>query len=191
MSGFRAKFTRRREKPAVDVRDVSKDRVPFLRAFDWVAIALQSFRERPLPSEYATEAIPTFPLFGNARVAEIQFETVTGAPGGVEATLSVVPTGRYRYYLSFSFTHDDIVDRSMQAIRVVSVGGTFPQAPLTDPARDGAAPAGQIFTARGITVPPEGRIGATVDVGLGGAAVLILTGLFVELLVGEPLGDIS
>ncbi len=191
MSGFRAKFTRRREKPAIDVRDVTKDRVPFLRAFDWVAIALQSFRERPLPSEYATEAIPTFPLFGNARVAEIQFEAVTGAAGAIEATLSQAPTGRYRYYLSFSFAHDDIVDRTLQAIRVVSVGGTFPQAPFTSPARDGAAPGGQIFAVRGVTVPPQGRIGASVESGFGAAAVITLTGLFVELLVGEPLGDIS
>jgi len=191
MSGFRAKFRRGREKPAIDVRDVSKDRVPFLRAFDWVAVALQSFRERPLPSEYSTEAVPTFPLFGNARVAELQFETVNGPLGGIEATLSVVPTGRYRYYLSFSFQHDDVVDRYIQAIRVISDGGVFPQAPFTDPARDGAAPPNEIFTVRGVTVPPGGRIGASNRLGFGVGARIILTGLFVELLVGEPLGDIS
>jgi len=169
-----------------DLRRRGRAGVPFLRPFEWIAPTLTSFRERPLPSEYSTLVVPTFDLFGTSRVTEVQFETVAGTLGLTEVTLPQVEAQRYRIYLSFAFLHDDAVAQVIQAVRIVpGPGGGFPFQPLTDPARDGVAPRNQWFTARNVTVPPEGRIGALAP-GLGVGSRITLRGIFIEYAVGEP-----
>jgi len=162
--------------------------VPFLRPMEWIAVALRSFRERPLPSEYNTVAQPVFDLFGNARIEEVQFEEVLGTLGLIEVVSSQVPVNKYRLYLSFAYSHDDpIVDREIFAERVVSVAGIFPFAPLTDLETRGP---NDWRVVRNVTVPPEGNIGAQVNALTVGSRIT-LKSLFVEMDVGEPHGDIS
>lgn len=180
------------EPPPVDVREVGDRPVPFLRSLEWVATALRAFREKPLPSTYSTEVQPTVDLFGSHRVAEIQFEEVLGLLGAVEALGPKVDAGKYRYVLSMAFMHDDGVRHIMQPLRVISVGGTFPQAPMESPPESFAGPSasGNVwYVARNFTVPPEGRAGAMIDA-IGAAARMTLRSLFVELDVGETVSTI-
>jgi len=180
------------DKPVIEVEDVTRKRVPFLRPIEWMAIALRSFRERPLPASYATEVQPVFDVFGNASVEEVQFEEVLGALGDIEVTSSQVPVTDYRYYLSFSYQHDDAVagTRRLQAVRVVSDGGVFPATAIANEEREGLAPSGVFFAVRNVTVPPEGRIGARVEAIAAGARIT-LRSLFIDLPIGEPHGDIT
>jgi len=174
--------------PPIEVDDVGRNRVPFLRPLEWIAVALRSFREKPLPSAYFTEAQPVFDLFGNARIEDVQFEQVLGTLGLLEVTSAAVPAGKYRLYLSFAYSHDDpIVPRDIFAERVVSVAGFFPFAPLDDLETRGP---GDWRVVRNVTVPPEGNIGAQVNALTVGSRIT-LRSLFVEMDVGEPHGDIS
>ena len=173
--------------PPIEVVDVGAKSVPFLRPLEWIAVTLRSFRERPLPSTYATEAQPVFDLFGNARIAEVQYEQIDGALGDIEVLSPVVAADKYRLYMSMAYSHDDPTARLAIAQRVVSASGTFPFAPLDDTALQ---PANEWRVVRNVTVPPEGRIGAQVDVLVDGARIT-LRSLFVELDVGEPHGAIS
>ncbi len=180
------------DKPVIEVEDVTRKRVPFLRPIEWMAIALRSFRERPLPASYSTEVTPTFDVFGNERIANVEFEEVLGVVGDIEVVSSLVAPTDYRYYLSFSFQHDDAVagTRRLQAIRVVSDGGVFPAIAIANEERDGAAPDGVFFAVRNITIPPEGRIGARVEAIAAGARIT-LRSLFIDFPIGEPHGDIT
>lgn len=175
------------EPPPIKVENVGANRVPFLRPLEWIAVALRSFREKPLPSTYFTDAQPVFDLFGNARIAEVQFERVMGGVGDIEVVSALVPANKYRLYLSMAYSHDDPIPRLTFAERVVSVGGTFPFAPLDDVETQIT---GQWRVVRNATVPPQGQIGAQVDLLSGGARITLLS-LFVEMDVGEPHGDIS
>ena len=185
-------FFKKEDQEVVEVQDVTRKRVPFLRPLEWMAIALRSFRERPLPASYSTEVQPTFDVFGNARIEQVQFEEVLGTLGAIEVFSSLVPETDYRYYLSFSFQHDDAIAgaRRLQAIRQVSDGGAFPAIALANEERDGVAPDAVFFAIRNVTVPPEGRIGARVEA-IGAGARITLRSLFVELPIGEPHGEIS
>ncbi len=161
-----------------------------MRPLEWIAVTLRSFREKPLPSTYLTDAQPVFDLFGNARIENVQFEQVDGTLGDIEVLSSQTPANKYRLYLSMAYQHDDLAARLIFAERVVSVPapiGGFPFAPLSDVE---SKTAGQWRVVRNASVPPLGRIGAQVDV-LGGGARITLLSLFVELDVGEPHGDIS
>ncbi len=181
-----------REPPAIKVQDVGQGRVEYLRAIDWMTIALRSFRERPVPASYSTEVKPVFDVFGNARIEEVQFEEVLGTLGDIEVLSSQVAATDYRYYLSFSYQHDDLVavNHRLQAVRVVSAGGTFPAIPIANEEREGVAPAGIAFAVRNVTVPPEGRIGARVEAIAVGARIT-LRSLFIDFPIGEPTGDIT
>jgi len=97
------------KRPPVDVVDVGTRTVPFLRPLEWVATALRTFRERPLPGSYTTEAVPTFDLFGTAQLQNYQVEVVVGGVGALEVTGSQVATDKWRQYLSISVNHDDII----------------------------------------------------------------------------------
>lgn len=175
----------------VDVRDVSRAPVPMLRAFRWVATTLQSFRERPLPGSYQTDAIPTFDLFAASRIEEMSFESAAGGVGNLEAYFSQCPEDKWRQYVSVAFQHDDPGGpHVMQACRALSVGGTFPFAPLADPVRGGAAPNGEWFAVRNVSCPPGGRVGAMIDA-LGVGTQLFLRGVFIEMDVGEPFSSIT
>ncbi len=59
--------------PPIEVVDVGGRVVPFLRPLEWIATALKTFRERPLPATYKTDVQPVFDLFGNARIEQVQF----------------------------------------------------------------------------------------------------------------------
>jgi len=176
--------------PPIEVDDVGRNRVPFLRPLEWIAVALKSFREKPLPSTYLTDAQPVFDLFGNARIEQVQFDQVDGPLGDIEVLTAPTPANKYRLYLSMAYKHDDPVSRLSFAERVVSVPapiGGFPFAPLDDMETQVT----DIWrVVRNATVPPLGRIGAQVDV-IGLGARITLLSLFVEMDVGEPHGDIS
>ncbi len=176
--------------PPIEVDDVGRNRVPFLRPLEWIAVALRSFREKPLPSTYLTDAQPVFDLFGNARIEQVQFEQVNGTLGQIEVLTSQTPANKYRLYLSMAYMHDDIVSHVSFAERVISVPvpiGGFPFAPLDD--SETQVP---LFwrVVRNSTVPPLGRIGAQVDA-MGGGGRITVVALFTEMDVGEPHGDIS
>lgn len=178
---------------AVPVKNVLENPVPMLRAFDWVATALESFRERPLPGSYGTNIEPVFDVFGTSRVGEMQFESIDGGVGNIEALLSQVPAGRFRQYVSLAFQHDDAASAThvIQPVRVIDFQGSFPFCPLADPARSGAAPDGQWFTIRGVTCPPGGRVGALITGTLSAGTQIFLRSQFVEFRVGETFGGVS
>ncbi len=172
----------------VEVIEVGEAPVPFLRPFDWVATALRSFRERPLPSTYITQASPGFDLFGTSRLPEYQIELIGGGVNQIEVTSARVPATKWRQYLSASVSHTDGTSRIFTFTRVVQhdVLG-FPFLPFDS---SPSLPANQIFAVRNISVPPDGRIGAQVAALTVGAELFLRT-LFVEYDVGEPSGDIS
>jgi len=162
--------------------------VPFLRPFEWVATALRTFRERPLPSTYTTESRPTFDIFGTSRFPEYQVEVVFGGAGNLEVTGSRVPTDRWRQYLSAAISHDD------PTARVVTFSRVVPAPTLGFPILvfDVSAPlaTGIVHAVRNLSVPPDGRIAAQVTTILIGAQLSLRT-LFVEFPIGEPYGAIS
>jgi len=178
-----------RPKPdPVEVIEVGEAPVPFLRPFDWVATALRSFRERPLPSTYITQASPGFDLFGTSRLPDYQVEQISGGVNQIEVTGGKVPAGKWRQYLSVSVSHTDTTSRIMTFTRVVQddVLG-FPAMPF---AASPSLPRFIAFPERNISVPPAGRIGAQVAALTIGAELFLAT-LFIEYDVGEPSGDVS
>lgn len=172
----------------VEVVEVGEKPVPFLRPFDWVATALRSFRERPLPASYITQAAPGFDLFATSRLPEATVEIVAGGTTKLEVFGSKVAANKWRQYLSVDVRHDDTPNvHDVRLTRIIQddVLG-FPTLPF---ASAEIAP-GIHFTARNVSVPPEGRIGAELDsIGIGGQ--LFLRALFIEYDVGEPSGDVS
>jgi len=173
----------------VEVIEVGEAPVPFLRPFDWVATALRSFRERPLPGTYITQASPGFDLFGTSRVPEMTAELTQGVLGGVEVFGARVARTKWRQYISVAVSHDDPVSRIMTLTRIIQddILG-FPVLPWA--VSDRALPANVFLTGRMASVPPDGRIAASVP-GIGVGNQLSLRSLFIEYDVGEPSGDIS
>jgi len=172
----------------IEVIEVGEAPVPFLRPFDWVATALRSFRERPLPGTYVTEASPGFDLFGMSRVTDMVAEVIAGGLGNLEVTGARVSPLKWRQYLSVSVSHDDVTDRVITMTRVIqddTLG--FPILPW---ALSPLLVAGETFQGRLVTVPPDGRIGATVPA-IAVGSQLFLRALFIEYDVGEPSGDVS
>lgn len=180
-----------RQEP-VEVVDVGSRPVPFLKPFEWVATALRTFRERPLPSTYTTESRPTFDLFGTSRLPEYGVEVIAGGAGQIEVTGPRVDTDKWRQYLSASVSHDDTTagfTAFLTFIRVVqdpTLG--FPQLPFEESRI--ALAAGELFVVRNVSVPPDGRIGVSIP-SIAFGAQMILRTLFVEYSIGEPYGNIS
>lgn len=182
-----------RQKPAIDVRDVSRKAVPFLRPLEWISTALRTFRERPLPASYSDEVKPTIDLFGAHRLDEVQFALVLGPIAGLEVTHTRVPEGRTRFYLSMELFHTDLVGGNQELIpgRVIEqTDGTFPFAALADSKllAPSLAAANDVFsmTVRNFFVPPGGFAAGRVSVGAW-AARMQLRVLWVELALGEYL----
>jgi len=176
----------------VEVVDVGSRPVPFLKPFEWVATALRTFRERPLPSTYTTESRPTFDLFGTSRLPEYTVEVIAGTLAAIEVTGSKTPVDRWRQYLSASVSHDDGTPGFAAFLtfnRVVqdpTLG--FPLLPFEESRV--ALSANQVLAVRNVSIPPDGRIGATIpSIAIG--ARLTLRTLFVEYSIGEPYGNIS
>ncbi len=176
----------------VEVVEVGSRPVPFLRPLEWVATALRTFREKPLPATYTTESRPTFDLFGTSRLPEFQVEVIDGGAGQIEVTGSRVDANRWRQYLSASVSHDDGTPgfvAFLSFIRVVQDElGTFPQLPFA--VSRIALPAGEVFAVRNVSIPPRGFIGVSIPAIAVGAEMSLRT-LFVEYDVGEPHGGIS
>lgn len=177
-----------RKPDPIEVVEVGEKPVPFLRPFDWVATALRSFRERPLPGTYVTQASPGFDLFGTSRLPFYTIEVVAGGVGSLEVLGSRVASDKWRQYLSVDVRHDDAPNtldvRFVRVLQDTALG--FPEV-----AFDSTELAPEIhFTARNISVPPDGRIGAQVTaIGVGNQ--LFLRALFIEYDIGEPSGDVS
>ncbi len=173
----------------IEVVDVTERPVPFLRPLDWIATALRTFRERPLPGTYTTEARPTFDLFGTSSLPEYGVEVVLGGVGNLEVFGARVAATRWRQYLSLSVSHDDgATTHQIRFTRIVqddTLG--FPTIPFEVSAD---LSAGDLFTARNASVPPDGRISAALDAIAVGAQMTLRT-LFVEFDLGEPYGAIS
>ena len=180
-----------RPKP-VEVVDVGSRPVPFLKPFEWVATALRTFRERPLPSTYTTEARPTFDIFGTQRLAEFQVEVIAGGVGNLEVFGSKVPTDKWRQYLSASVSHDDgsvTGPKILIFIRIVpdpTLG--FPELPFQE--SPASLVSGEVFAVRNVSIPPDGRIGVAAP-NMDAGAQMFLRTLFVEYSIGEPYGAIS
>jgi len=190
MSDLRRPPFSRREKDPISVEDTSRGRVPFLRPLDWMATALKTFRERPLPASYETTAQPTFDLFGNAGIASMEFATVLGTLGNREAFHSVVPEGFYRFYQSMEYFHDDPVARELRG-GLIFHSPTIPAFPFVALVADQAVAADIPFVLRNFTVQPGARAAARVSPAINVASRITLNLLWVELRVGEPHGDIS
>lgn len=175
-------------KPIV-VEVVGEKTVPFLRPLDWVATALRSFRERPLPGTYSTEAQPTFDLFGTAKLPDYAVEVVAGGLGGLEVFGSRIPANKWRQYLSVAVSHDDgAASHILTFVRNIqddTLG--FPNLQFETSL---ALPAAVFFTARNVSVPPDGRIGSEVAA-MGAGARMTLRSVFLELDIGEPTGGVS
>jgi len=179
----------RPKPPPIEVLEVGKRPVPFLRPLEWIATALRTFREKPLPASYTTEARPVFNLFGTSRFPGYGVEVIAGGVGNLEVLTPRIAESKYRQYLSVDVRHDDgAASHEIRFIRTVQDTALgFPNIPF---AISASIAAGVHFADRNISVPPDGRIGAEVDA-IGAGAQLFLRTLFVEFDVGEPYGAIS
>ena len=177
------------ERKPLEVVDVSGNEVPFLRPLDWVATALRSFRERPLPGTYSTEAQPTFDLFGTAQLPDYTVEVVAGALGGLEVFGSRIPDNKWRQYLSVAVSHDDgAASHIMNFFR--NLQDTLLGFPNLQFDTSLSLPAATFFTARNVSLPPTARIGAELAAIAAGAR-MTLRSVFLELDIGEPTGGVT
>lgn len=176
----------------VEVVDVGSRPVPFLQPFEWVATALRTFRERPLPSTYTTESRPTFDLFGTSRLPEYTVEVIAGGVGNLEVTGSRTPTDKWRQYLSAHVFHDDgsiLGPKFLSFIRILqdpTLG--FPQMPFK--VSRIKLTSGDPFAVRNVSIPPDGRIGVSAPNMAAGTQMFLRT-VHVEYSIGEPYGNIS
>ncbi len=166
--------------------------VEFLRAFEWVATALTSFREKPLPSAYLPTAIPTFDLFGSSRLADYQVELVVGAPASIEVVGARVAIDKYRLYLSVDVFHDDITNHKILFSRVVpdpTLG--FPIVVFATSEK--GVTTNEHVAVQNVLVPPDGRIEclATLPASMGVGTRLTMQSLFIEMDLGEPAGGVT
>jgi len=161
--------------------------VPFLRPFEWVATALTSFRERPLPSSYSPTAQPTFDLFSSSRLREFQVERIVGGLGSIEVFSPRIATDKYRLYVSVSCVHDDGVDHQMLFGRAVpdpTLGFPF----VVFGTSASLITAEETLAFQNVLIPPDNRmeVVASLPSSMGAGARMTMTGLFIEFDVGEP-----
>ncbi len=157
------------------------------RSITWIAKALTANRDaNPTPEGVIDVILPNVDIFGTQRVDQMQFATVLGALGNIEAFHTTVPAGFYRRYLTMEYSNDDPVAQDLRGGMIVSTPTGFPFAALKS---DVAVPQNTRLVLRNFTVPPGGRAAATaVAVGIG--ARLTLTLLWIEAPVGEYLRGI-
>jgi len=165
--------------------------VPFLRPFEWVATALTSFREKPLPSAYTPTAIPTFDLFGSSRLVDFEVEFIQGGLGSIEVVGQKVPVDKYRIYLSVDCFHNDVVDHKLLFSRVVpdpTLG--FPILIFATSLK--GVTANEHVAVENILVPPDGRIEclASIPATMNAGSRLELQNMFIEMDLGEPAGGV-
>ncbi|MEE8538827.1 MAG: hypothetical protein V3S54_03350 [Woeseiaceae bacterium] len=173
--------------PPIEVDDVGRNRVPFLRSLEWIATALRTFREKPLPSTYFTDVQPVFDLFGSARSSEMQFATFGSLLGGIELAHARVAAGRVRQYLSMEYSHDDLVNHVLRPGRVIDTATGFPFAAM----RDGISVSDvEPLSIRNFTIGPGSRAAVQADA-MGAGARLTLSLVWIEVPLGEYLQSIQ
>lgn len=157
-------------------------RIPIRRAFEHVAITLdKKDAARQNLDAYWSGISPVVDVYGNARVAEMQYADVNGALGGVEATHTQVPEGFNRHYFAMQFSHDDAVARFLAPVIIVGTPTGFPAVALDDAQ---SVVSGQLRAIRNVVVPENGFIGARISV-IGAGARIILRVVFVDMPIGE------
>jgi len=166
--------------------------VPFLRPFAWVATALTSFREKPLPSAYTPTATPTFDLFGSSRLVDFQVENIQGDIGSIEILGPRVAVDKYRIYLSVDVFHTDVSGHKMLFSRVVpdpTLG--FPVVTFATSLK--GVIANEHVSVQNILIPPDGRIEcvASLPATLSGGSRLTFRNMFIEMDIGEPAGGVT
>jgi len=168
--------------------------VPFLRPFEWLATALQTFRERPLPSSYTPTVQPTFDLFASSRIGNFQTEAILGALGSIEVFGPRVATNKYRLYLSVDVFHDDAVnDHKFLFARVVPdpVLGFPVNVFATTQSPNAFYPGITInehAAVQNVLIPPDGRIDALVSIpaSMPAGSRITMRNMFIEFDIGEP-----
>jgi len=168
--------------------------VQFLRPFGWLATALQTFRERPLPSSYTPTVQPTFDLFGSSRIEEFRTESILGALGSIEVSGPRVSTDKYRLYWSVDVFHDDAVnDHKFLFARVVPdpVLGFPVNVFATTQSPNAFYPGITInehAAVQNVLIPPDGRIDVLVSIpaSMPAGSRITMRNMFIELDVGEP-----
>jgi len=166
--------------------------VEFLRAFEWVATSLTSFRENPLPSAYTPTATPTFDLFGSSRLVDFEVENIQGDLASIEVVGPRVAVDKYRIYLSVDVFHDDGSDHKLLFSRVVpdpTLG--FPIVVFATSLK--GVTANEHVAVQNILIPPDGRIEvlASIPATMGAGARLTLQNMFIEMDLGEPAGGVT
>ena len=180
--------------PDEDSQRAEQRSVPFLRPFEWVATALTSFRERPLPSAYQPTVQPTFDLFASSRIGEFQTENIAGVLGSIEVFGPRVATDKYRLYWSVDVFHDDPAsDHQFLFARIVPdpvLGfpiNVFAQTQSLNAFYTGIT-ANEHSAVQNVLIPPDGRIEVVVDqpASMGAGARITMRNMFIELDIGEP-----
>jgi len=165
--------------------------VPFLRPFEWVATALTSFRERPLPSAYTPTVQPTFDLFSTSRLGQFEVEDVLGDLGSIEVFGPRIALDKYRLYMSVDVFHDDAVnDHKFLFSRVVpdpTIGFPFV---VFETSLKGVT-VNEHVAVQNVLVPPDGRIDVVVSIpaSMPAGSRITMRNLFIEFEIGEPSRD--
>ncbi len=160
-----------------------------LRALAWIPKALSQYATRnPVPQAYWEILSPTFDAFGTSRIGERQQENLLGPLGGLEIAHSRVPIDVWRWYLSLTYQHNDLLvaTRDIFPARLIATGpGAF-----ISPVRDmGRVPAGFALTVRNVSVGPGDFIAAEAT-SMGVAARLAITVVWIDVPIGETLPGI-
>ncbi len=164
--------------------------VQILRPFRWLATALQTFRQRPLPGVYAPIVTPTIDTFGTeAYGAQVQFASDQSPLGGIELLHSRIALDRIRFYISMEWFHDDVAGtiRQLAPIRVGEFAGGFPQqliGPTVGLDGDGGGEDQQREARQSVIGLPGGFVGVRAGA-MGVGARLTLRVTFIEFPVGE------
>ncbi len=157
------------------------------RSITWIAKALTANRDaNPTPEGVLDVILPNVDIFGTQRVAEMQFATVLGFLGNVEAFHTTVPAGFYRRYFAMEYSNDDPVAQELRGGMILSTPAGFPFVALK---ADALIPQNQLVVLRNFTVPPLGRA-AVSAIAINPAARLTLNLLWIEAPVGEYLRGI-
>lgn len=162
------------------------------RAITWMARTLIANRDaNPTPEGIINQILPNIDVFGSQRMGETQIATVDGALGGIEVAHTQVPDGRIRFYLSMEYSSDDAgigSPRLIRAGRVVPTGAGFPFAGFETQV---IGTAGEFFAVRNFTVGPGAFAAVQSSNGMGAAARMTITVVWIETPLGEYLQSVA
>jgi len=100
------------------------------KALDWIGRAFDIRGPRRSPVEIQDQYRATFDAFGTHRLAEMEsadFSAIQGLipAGDLEAIHDQVATGRWRFYFSMTFQHDNPIAQILAPAVIVPSGGAF------------------------------------------------------------------